>query len=131
MVTPNVIRVWNDRVEEYEHHAVRHKNTRAISYAQVSQVTINTGLRWSDIRVESTGGQTVTLSGVPNAHATQVKALLDEKVQAVRAAPTPPPAATSAPVTSTDRLLKLGEMRQAGLLTDQEFQAEKAKLLGR
>jgi hypothetical protein len=121
MVTPNVIRIWNDRVEEYEHHAVRHKNTRAINYAQVSQVTINKGLRWSDIRVESTGGQVVTLSGVPNANAAQVKGFLDEKVNAARAALYQPAAPVSAPDTSssTDRLLKLGEMRQAGLLTDE------------
>lgn len=127
-ITPNVIRIWNDRVEEYEHHALRQKNTRAINYAQVAQVITNKGLRWSDIRVESTGGPFLILSGVPNANASEVKRLLDEKVHAAKAALNP----VAAPVggsDSTDRLLKLGEMRQAGLLTDEEFQAEKAKLL--
>jgi len=57
--------------------------------------------------------------------------LLDEKVDAAKTAlnQAAAPTGVSGP-SSTDRLLKLGEMRQAGLLTDEEFQAEKAKLLG-
>ncbi|MHB1508955.1 MAG: SHOCT domain-containing protein [Acidimicrobiales bacterium] len=127
LVTPNVVRIWNDRIEEYEHHAVRHKNTRAINYTQASQVTVNKGLRWSNIQVESTGGQIIALAGVPKANVDQIKTVLDEKINLVKftVMPTPPTV-----VDTSDRLIKLGEMRQAGLLTDEEFQSEKAKLLG-
>ena len=48
----------------------------------------------------------------------------------------PPPPAAPAPATrpSVDelhaQLMKLGELRQAGLLTDEEFAEQKARLLG-
>ena len=35
-----------------------------------------------------------------------------------------------APRTSTSRLRKLGELKSAGILTDEEFAAKKAQLLG-
>jgi hypothetical protein len=132
MFTPNVVRIWPDRIEEYEHHAVRHKNTRAINYAQVSQVTINKGLRWANIRVESTGGQDITLIGVPKASADQVKGVLDKRVHEVKVGPQPqqqPQPVNSSAVDVTDRLIKLGEMRTAGLITDEEFAIQKARLL--
>lgn len=49
------------------------------------------------------------------------------------AAPAPvqaAPAASSGPVSIADELKKLGELKEAGLLTDEEFAAQKAKLLG-
>ena len=52
--------------------------------------------------------------------------------QQQQAAPPPPPAA--APATGSDdmitQLQKLGELHQQGILTDEEFAAQKAKLLG-
>jgi len=49
-------------------------------------------------------------------------------------APPPPPAAPPAPPVDTDAVLeqlqKLGELREQGILTDAEFAAQKAKLLG-
>jgi membrane protease subunit (stomatin/prohibitin family) len=52
--------------------------------------------------------------------------------QQQQAAPPPPPAA--APATGSDdmitQLQKLGELHQQGILTDAEFAAQKAKLLG-
>lgn len=49
------------------------------------------------------------------------------------AAQAPPPAAASAPAGGTDivaELQKLGTLRDQGILTDDEFAAAKAKLLG-
>ena len=52
--------------------------------------------------------------------------------QQQQAAPPPPPAA--APATGSDdmitQLQKLGELHRQGILTDEEFAAQKAKLLG-
>jgi len=51
-----------------------------------------------------------------------------------QAAPPPPPPAPAAPAMGTDdmiaQLQRLGELRQQGILTDEEFAAQKAKLLG-
>ena len=41
------------------------------------------------------------------------------------------PAATAGPVSVADEIGKLGELKASGLLTDEEFAAEKARLLGR
>lgn len=49
------------------------------------------------------------------------------------AAPPPPEAAAPADMTSDDRLRQLrelGELKSSGVLTDEEFQREKARLLG-
>jgi hypothetical protein len=50
-------------------------------------------------------------------------------------APAPPPVAAAAPAAASvddlhAQLMKLGELRQAGLLTDDEFARQKARLLG-
>ena len=46
-------------------------------------------------------------------------------------APPPAPAAPAAPPTDmVDQLRKLGELRDAGILTEEEFAAQKAKVLG-
>ncbi len=41
----------------------------------------------------------------------------------------PPPAAAPAP-DPTEQLKQLGELKQQGILTDEEFAAQKAKILG-
>ncbi|GAA1469253.1 SHOCT domain-containing protein [Microbacterium thalassium] len=48
-------------------------------------------------------------------------------------APAPAPAPAAAAPTETDtleQLTKLGELKAAGVLTEEEFQAQKAKILG-
>ena len=40
-----------------------------------------------------------------------------------------PPAATSDPDDMIERLQKLGELRDSGVLTDEEFAAQKARIL--
>jgi hypothetical protein len=48
-----------------------------------------------------------------------------------QAAPAPPPAAPAAPAESTiDQLKELGELKSQGVITEEEFVAQKAKLLG-
>lgn len=45
------------------------------------------------------------------------------------AAPPPPPPAAAPQVDVIEQLTKLGELRSQGILTDEEFASEKAKLL--
>jgi hypothetical protein len=47
--------------------------------------------------------------------------------EAAQAAPAPAPAAGADPIA---QLKELGELHQSGVLTDEEFAAQKAKLLG-
>ena len=41
-----------------------------------------------------------------------------------------PPSAAAAPATPIEQLKELGELHASGVLTDEEFAAQKAKLLG-
>ena len=62
----------------------------------------------------------------------QLQAQIDAQVDARMAGTQPAPAPTSAPPSVDElhaQLSKLGELRQAGLLTDAEFAAAKARLL--
>ena len=132
MFTPNVIRVWLDRVEEYEHHAIRKKGTQAISFHQVAQVKLGRGLRWTDISVESTGGHVITLKGVPKSDGETVKGLIDNAVNSARhgASQGSPPAAGSPPQASVaDELIKLAQLRDTGVLSPEEFEVQKARVM--
>lgn len=130
--TPNVIRIWPDRVEEYEPHALRKKETRAIGFQQVSEVTLSRGLVWSDISIESTGGKSIALEAMPKADAERVKQLLDDAVGRAKGGISSGPPASASPATPdvADQLRKLAELRDQGILTDEEFAVQKARVLG-
>jgi Protein of unknown function (DUF2510)/Short C-terminal domain len=133
-ITPNVIRVWPDRIEEYRHHAIRKKGTDSIHWARVAQVTIHKGLRWSDLRVESNGGHVISIDGMRKQEAERVKVLLDEAViKALTPAAAPQPAAVpverAAVPDLADQLRKLAGLRDDGILSDAEFETQKARLL--
>jgi Short C-terminal domain len=52
-----------------------------------------------------------------------------EQAYAQQAPPPPPPPAAAPPVDMMDQLSKLGDLRERGILTDDEFAAQKAKIL--
>lgn len=54
----------------------------------------------------------------------------EEPQQAPVAAPAPAPAAAPAGQSTIDQLKELGELKAQGILTEEEFAAQKAKLLG-
>ena len=55
----------------------------------------------------------------------------EQQQYAEQAAPPPPPQAPAASESSTiDQLKELGELKAQGILTEEEFAAQKAKLLG-
>ncbi len=63
----------------------------------------------------------------------QIDAQVDARMAGARVEPAPAPASAPAPRPSVDelhaQLTKLGELRQAGLLSDAEFAEQKARLL--
>jgi hypothetical protein len=57
----------------------------------------------------------------------------DAQAAPQQAAPAPPPAPAPAPAgegSMIDQLKQLGELKEQGILTEEEFAAQKAKLLG-
>ena len=78
--SPNFFRVWPDRVEEHEPHAVRRTTAKTIHFSQVAQIAIQRGsIGWSHIIVESSGGHVIRIVGVPNDKAAMVKAQIDAR----------------------------------------------------
>jgi hypothetical protein len=78
----------------------------------------------------SAGPATAVSGGVRNRQEQQ--AVAAQQAQAAPAPP-PPPAPASDPAAHVDitgELTKLAEMRNNGILTDEEFAAAKAKVLG-
>ena len=53
-----------------------------------------------------------------------------EEQQAAQQAPPAPAAAPAAEASVIDQLKELGELKNQGILTEEEFAAQKAKLLG-
>jgi hypothetical protein len=126
MFNPNTIKVWSDRIEEYKEHAVRKTGTQTINFHQVAQVKLGKGLRWSDITVESTGGHTITMIGLPKADGDKVKTLIDTAVNQTRQGHVVPVPQAAAPVDDPhEQLRKLADLHQSGLLTDEEFAAKR------
>jgi len=86
-----------------------------------------------------TMARTAVIAGTATAVSGGVRNRQEQKAvaaQQAQAAPPPPPPAEAAPaapaadVDITGELTKLAEMRSNGILTDEEFAAAKAKLLG-
>lgn len=87
--------------------------------------------------VARTVGRTAVIAGTATAVSGHVAAKQQAKYAQQQPAPAPdqvpPPAAEAAPAPEPDvfdQLKKLGELHQQGILTDEEFAAQKAKLLG-
>ncbi len=72
------------------------------------------------------------LAGKSAAQKAQQMDALEAQVQDLQASP-PPAAVAPGPAPAADRLAQLkqlGELHQAGVLTDEEFQQEKQRILG-
>ncbi|BAU27591.1 uncharacterized protein DUF4429 [Aneurinibacillus soli] len=55
----------------------------------------------------------------------KIKALIEEKMEEATTAATP-----SAPIDTAEQIKKFAELRDAGILTEEEFQTKKKQLLG-
>ncbi len=117
------------------------EDVEVIPLKAVSSVQVKRGAWYHDVTIYTTGN-TIVLS-VDAGEAEKVRGLVMEQILggSQGAAPTAAPAAPPAPALSgpaapsgddiIGQIRKLGELRDAGLLTDAEFDAKKAELLGR
>lgn len=119
------------------------EDVEVIPLKSVSSVQVKRGSWYHDVTIYASGN-TIVLS-VDAADAEKVRGLVMDQVLGGSSssgsappptpAPAPAPAAPAASAPSGDDVIaqirKLGELRDAGLLTDAEFDAKKAELLGR
>lgn len=106
----------------------RRKDTNMIPIRQIQGVTTHkAGLGYTTVRVATAGD--ATEFRVTKREAEQVKTtlvqLMSQPAQQVVSQPT-----VSSDGLVADELRKLAELRDAGVLTDAEFAAQKARLLG-
>ena len=104
------------------------KDTNMIPIRQIQGITTHkAGLAYTTVRVATAGD--VTEFRVTKREAEQVKAtLLQVMSQPAQSAVNQPAASPDGSVAG--ELRKLAELRNAGVLTDAEFAAQKARLLG-
>jgi hypothetical protein len=103
--------------------------TDSIRYEQIAHVLASRGLRWATLGVQTTGGGGFEVGGLKKDEVAAAKALIDERMAAARQ----PAHVTAVQATSTtlaDQFAQLSALRDSGALTDEEFAASKAQLLG-
>jgi Short C-terminal domain len=108
----------------------KRRDTNMIPIRQIQGVTTHrAGMRFTVVKV-ATGADTVEFH-VTKAQAEEAKATITSLMLGGTAPPVTPAAPGSAPPASVaDELAKLVQLRDSGALTDEEFAAQKAKLLG-
>jgi hypothetical protein len=139
-----VVTVWPDRIERTKPTsklsltgmlAGGQEDLEVIPMKSVSSVQVRRGAWYHDVTVYASGNTIVF--AMDAADAEQVRGIVMEQVlhgsapaaAPASAAPSQPAAASGDAVI--EQIRKLGELRDAGLLTPEEFEAKKAELLGR
>jgi hypothetical protein len=112
------------------------EDVEVIPTKSISSVQVRRGPWYHDVTIYASGN-TIVLS-VDAADAERLRGLVMDQVlhgSAKPAAPAEPAAPAAPPPPSGDAIIdqirKLGELRDAGVLTPEEFEAKKADLLGR
>lgn len=128
-VLPNKIFIFEDRIEEHDTGFLK-KSMQTIRHEQVAQVSISRGVVFSQLTIESTGGHAIVARGLTRGEAEDAKRLLDDCIRKARR-PAAAPAQQTREPDVLDQIRKLGELRDAGLLTPEEFESKKSELLKR
>jgi hypothetical protein len=111
------------------------KDQESVALTDISDINFHKGIIFpGEITIETSGGHSIT--GLPFAKKSkdlrnQLMALVDwAKNRANQPVVVTAPAAPVAQPDRFDQLAKIGELRAAGILTEEEFAAQKAALLG-
>lgn len=121
--SPNRILLFEDRIEEHDLGFLK-KTVQSLRYGQVARVSLFRGMLFTELRIESTGGQEIEIQGLRNARAEEAKRLIEERVaRAVR------PAEASSPVTPEERLRALTRLHDEGVITEAEFERKRREIV--
>jgi len=124
-----------DRRVMFVEEGVMRSRLEDFPYGRISSVRTSTGWTAGDLTIFASGNKTVIKTVMPKDRVNEVGDYLRSRISvaespAAAAAPVPAPPPPSAPDVY-DHLRKLGELRDAGVLSQEEFDAKKAELLGR
>lgn len=138
-----VVTLYADRIERYKATSKTSltgmltggpEDVEVIPTKSVSSVQVHRGPWYHDVTIYCSGN-TIVLS-VDAADAEQLRTLVTDQILKGSSAAPPQPAPPPAPAGPTgdevlEQIRKLGELRDAGILTQDEFDTKKADLLGR
>jgi len=108
-------------------------------YGRVSSVQSQTSMMSGKLQIFASGNKAVIDNVMPKDRATEIGDYVRHRLAEphgaaatpASAAPAPPVAPGAGQPDITDQLKKLGELRDAGVLTTEEFETKKAELLAR
>lgn len=132
----NGLLVATDRRALFVAEGVVNHSFEDFPYDRITTVTSSRGMTFGKI-VISTAGAARVVEQVVKGEAEALAALIRERVEGTTRTRYETPAAPSAtgaattPISVASELRELAELRDQGILTSEEFAAQKAKLLGR
>jgi hypothetical protein len=132
---PNRVHIFEDRVEEVDPGFINNK-MQVVHLDRIAQVYLQRGVAWTEVSIESTGGAKIVAKGLNKGEAKEAKELLDRLIANARN-PQASQASTDAPKASgrsddiPAQIRKLAELRDAGLVSESEFESKKTELLSR
>ena len=107
---------------------------KEFSYASIASISYNEGRVWADGITMYVAGKKEVFNSVPSGQAALVTEFIRNKMNEMRrksqASGTPAPSPAPAPASVADELLKFSELLEKGIISQAEFDAQKAKLLG-
>jgi hypothetical protein len=129
---PNRLYIYEDRIEDVNPGVARRQSHQVIRYPQVAQVAAKKGLAWSSLIIETVGGGSITVKGLPWELAEPARIEIDQRVGKAWRTPTSAQAAEPTVAASglADELARLGELRASGVPSEEEFASAKRALLG-
>lgn len=127
-VRPKRLLIFEDRVEMHDPGFLK-TEVKTVRYPQIAGVRIEGRVLRGDVIIESTGGDKISVPKLPRGEAQAARDLIQQKM-AERDAPSPV-ASEAARSYVADQIRKLADLREAGILTEEEFESKKAELLKR
>jgi hypothetical protein len=132
----NGLLVATDRRALFVAEGVIHHVFEDFPYDRITTVNSSRGPLFGKIIIH-TGGAARVIEQVARAEAEAVAAIIRERVEAIArerhypAVTSPPASNSSAPLNLAAELRELAQLRDQGILTPEEFDAQKARLLNR
>jgi hypothetical protein len=128
----NGLLVLTDRRVLFLIHGVMSQQTEDFPIERISSIQWSSGMLMGTITIYASGNKAEIKNVEKGAGKTLVETVRDRIAN--RTAPTMPPTVAPAAAGHGDvfeQIRKLGELRDAGILTDEEFVAKKTELMGR
>lgn len=125
-----LIAATDRRIIFVEEGMVRHR-LEDFPYNKVSSILTEAGIRSGKLTIFASGNKAEITDVHPKQRASEIGDYVRGRIGtafAGQAAPSPPVVAPDGPM---EQLRKLGELRDAGLVTPEEFEAKKADILAR